>query len=691
MDWMIMRTLRYLLVLLLSTCWLMSLASPIDPAAARAVASRFVASGRVAGLRSAPGMMQLTYAAPSAGDASRADYYVFQAQGGRGFVIVAGDDRARQVLAYGDSPIDMDNVPCNVQWLLDHYAEQMEYLFSHPDARPSTAPVFSEAGSVPHLLTTTWGQATPYRNHCPQVDGKPCVTGCVATSMAQVANYWRYPMELPALPAYTTGILRLYVPALPPMSVDWDLMLDDYRANSYTEEQADAVAWLMRYCGQSCEMDYTIGSSGAYVIDQLRGFQRFGYSSAASYLQRVCYTDEEWHAMLQNDLFAGRPVLYSGSTVTGSSHSFVLDGYEDGKYHVNWGWNGTFDGSFELDALNGGGYKPAFAQSMLWGVCPPDLAASNVFAVDGMYYRILGGNLAELTFKDHTFNSYKGDVVIPDSVEIDGKMYVVRALGDSAMRLCSKLTSVTIPATVKRIGWDSFRRSTITSIVLPDSVTMIGESAFIKCPNLTSVVMRGPVKAIREYTFLECKKLSDVELPASVQWIGSKAFRMTAITTMVIPDRVATIGYMAFNSCDSLTSVTIGESVDSIATYAFGGCPNLSKVVCKALTPPKLAADNCFDADTYASATLLVPRSALDAYRNAPYWSLFEHIEAIDPAVAGDVNGDGELNIADINGIISAILSGEDAPAAYDVNGDGEVNIADVCSVINLILTASNS
>ena len=182
-----------------------------------------------------------------------------------------------------------------------------------------------------------------------------------------------------------------------------------------------------------------------------------------------------------------------------------------------------------------------------------------------------------------------------------------------------------------------------------------------------------------------------MELPASVQWIGSKAFRMTAITTMVIPDRVASIGYMAFNSCASLTSVTIGESVDSIATYAFGGCPNLNRVVCKALTPPKLAADNCFDADTYASATLLVPRSALDAYRNAPYWSLFEHIEAIDPAIAGDVNGDGELNIADVNEIISAILFGEGAPAAYDVNGDGEVNIADVCSVINLILTAGNS
>ena len=676
-------------MLLLSVCSLVAAASPVDPVVARAVATQFAASGRVAGLRSAQGALQLAYAAPSASDASLADYYVFQTSGGQGFVIVAGDDRARQVLAYGDSPIDMDNVPCNVQWLLDQYAEQMEYLFSHPDARPMAAPLTREEGTVPQLLTTAWGQATPYRNHCPEVDGKHCVTGCVATSMAQVMNYWKYPSELPAVPAYVTGTLRLQLPSLPPMSVDWDLMLDKYRNGFYTEEQGDAEAWLMRYCGQSCKMDYTISSSGAFVIDQLRGLQLFGYNSEASFLQRVCFSDEEWHAMLQDDLFSGRPVLYSGITIAKLAHSFVIDGYDDGKYHVNWGWDGTFDGSFELDAISGGGFKPAFGHAMLRGICPPDQAVSTWFAQDGMYYRTLGGNLAELTFKDRKFNSYSGDIVIPDSVELNGKTYVVRAVGDSAMRLCSKLTSVTIPATVKRIGWESFKRSGISSIVIPDSVTMIGGAAFSRCSSLTTVVIKGAVNAIRDYTFLECEKLGKMELPASVKWIGSKAFLKTAITSIVIPDAVRYIGNMAFNGCASLADVTIGESVDSIATYAFGACPSLNRVVCKALTPPKLTIEECFDAATYASATLFVPRSALNDYRNAQYWSLFERIEAIETAIAGDVNGDGEVNIADVNVIISAILSGDDANTAFDVNSDGEVNIADVCSIINIILQSN--
>ena len=287
---------------------------------------------------------------------------------------------------------------------------------------------------------------------------------------------------------------------------------------------------------------------------------------------------------------------------------------------------------------------------------------------------------------DRKFNSYSGDIVIPDSVELNGKAYVVRAVGDSAMRLSSKLTSVIIPATVKRIGWESFRRSGISSIVIPDCVTMIGEAAFSRCPNLTTVVMKGAVKAIRDYTFLECVKLRDVELPASVKWIGSKAFRKTAISSFVIPDAVTSIGYMAFNGCASLTGVTIGESVDSIATHAFGGCPGLSRVVCKALTPPKLTAENCFDAGTYASATLFVPRRALNEYRTAQFWNLFERIEAIDTAIAGDVNGDGEVNIADVNVIINAILSGKEMGGALDVNGDGEVDIADVNAVINTIL-----
>ena len=675
-----MKMMRYLLLVAMAVLPLAMSSAPLDTVAARAVASRFVASGGAVGLRSgAPAALRLAHVEPSA--SQHAAYYVFLAADGSGFVIVAGDDRARQVLAWGDTPFDVDNVPDNVRWMLDRYKEQMEYLFAHPQAQAASSPIIKSTANVPPLLTTRWGQGRPYRDQCPQVDGRMCATGCVATSMAQVMNYWKYPSTLPAVPAYTTATLKLSLPALPATDVAWDLMLDSYNEGAYTDEQGAAVALLMRYCGQACKMDYGIAGSGAFSIDELRAFQLFGYNPKASFDQRAYFTDEEWHAMLQDDLLAGRPVVYSGSTGY-SSHSFVIDGFDDGRYHVNWGWDGAFDGFYELDAMNGGGYKPNKAQAMLHAICPAAEAVDPDFAIDGMCFKRLGFNLVEVTFKDRKFNSYSGDVIVPDTVNHDGKAYVVRAVGDSAFRLCSKLTSVMIPNTVKRIGNEAFRRSGIRSISIPDSVTIIGESAFSRCANLTAVTLNEGLKEIRNYTFLECTKLSDVKLPASITSIGNKAFSKTAITSIVIPNRVTAIGLRAFQGCDSLVRVTLGEAVSDIGENAFNGCHRLAQVVSNALTPPVLKAENCFGADAYATATLYVPESALDDYMTAQYWSLFATIEAIGSV---DVNGDGEVNIADVNAIINAILEGGEDPS-LDVNCDSEVNIADVNAVISIIL-----
>ena len=177
-----------------------------------------------------------------------------------------------------------------------------------------------------------------------------------------------------------------------------------------------------------------------------------------------------------------------------------------------------------------------------------------------------------------------------------------------------------------------------------------------------------------------------MKLPASLTLIGNKAFQKTPITSIVIPQLVSVIGSKAFEGCASLASVTLGESVNSIGANAFNGCTLLTEVVSHALTPPRLADENCFGADTYATATLYVPASALNAYSTDPHWSLFARIVAFEGNVPGDMNGDGEVNIADVNVIICAIQSGSVMDETLDVNGDGEVNIADVNAVISLIL-----
>ena len=674
---------RSIVLLVLVVAVLTGMAAPVDRVAAHGVASRFASQGH---LRSSGWTLRLAHVEKSASDVARADYYVFQAGEGGGFIIVAGDDRARQVLAYGDSPIDVDHVPHNVQWLLDQYKEQIEYLHNHPQAQPSSTPVLNVTGTVPQLMTTQWGQRSPYRDQCPQVNGQPCVTGCVATAMAQVMNYWEYPSVLPDLPAYKTDALKLEVPALPSVPIDWNLMLDRYREGSYTQEQGAEVAKLMRYCGQSCEMDYSIASSGAFTIDQLRGLQLFGYNPWATYVQRYCYTDEEWHAMLLDDLFAGHPVAYSGIG-TYSSHSFVIDGYDGSKYHVNWGWDGLYDGYFELDAMNGGGFKPNRAHSMLHGVCPVDEAVDDVFVVDGIYYRINGLNLVEVTYKDTKYNTYKGDIIVPDTVYYAGKPYIVRAIGESAFRRCSRLTSVSIPGTVVRIGPYAFSYSGITGVELPDDVVMIRESAFSRCSSLSSVKLGNSITELADAVFGYCESLTGIVLPQSLKRIGLRTFRYSGLKNVVIPDSVTGIGKLAFENCAALTSVTIGASVEEIGLTAFKGCESIDSVISLATVPPVLMDESCFPDVTYAHAALLVPQGSLADYRTAQHWERFMRIEPLDAVLpVGDVNGDMEVNIADINAVIGAILSGEDNDPALDVSGDGAVDIADVNCIINIIL-----
>ncbi|WP_297979836.1 C10 family peptidase, partial [uncultured Methanobrevibacter sp.] len=152
------------------------------------------------------------------------------------------------------------------------------------------------------MLTTRWDQGTPYRNLCPLIDGNPATTGCVATAMAQIMNFWKYPEILPSLPGYTTSTHSIQVPALPPISAEWNLMQESYKEGSYTQDQAIAVATLMRYCGQSAKTDYTIANSGAWLHDQLDGFKRFGYSDNATCIWRSNYTESLWNDLILDDL-----------------------------------------------------------------------------------------------------------------------------------------------------------------------------------------------------------------------------------------------------------------------------------------------------------------------------------------------------------------------------------------------------
>ena len=348
-------------------------AANVDSRAAQARAVQFLNSQPGTRFMASSSNLKLTHAEQSSVDTRANDFYVFNYDGG-GYVIVAGDDRAEEILGYGSGTLDMNTIPCNMRWWLDQYKEQMEFLFKNPKLEvrrlsDDASVMLRAATTVAPLLICTWDQDAPFWNQCPTYRNQNCYTGCVATAMAQVMYYWKYPNTLPALPAYTTSSYRISVAALSGTTLDWNNMKDSY-TSSYTTAQGTAVATLMRYCGQSCDMDYGPDGSGAYSDDQLEGMKLFGYNSGATYIRRASYSDSQWVAMMLEDLQAGRPILYGGDDGT-YGHAFVVDGYNGSKFHVNWGWSGSDNDYYAISSfMISSDYDFRQNQDMLYQVYP---------------------------------------------------------------------------------------------------------------------------------------------------------------------------------------------------------------------------------------------------------------------------------------------------------------------------------
>lgn len=343
--------------------------APVDLFRAQSVASNFI---NLNGHLNTPRgyQLKLAYAEKSSIIKDQPVFYVFNT--GDGFVIVSGDDRAKDVLAYGDGLFDINNIPCGMRCLLGTYKKQIEFLQTHPKlkvekASQNTPPLM--ASSVSPLLKTNWGQDTPYYNHCPKYQGEHCRTGCVATALAQIMQYWSYPSSSPALSAYTTSTNKINVGSLPSKEL------------SYSKTD-DAMSWLMRYVGQAVLTDYQLKSSNSNIAKARSAMvNTFNYSSSAVVKRKTDdITDSQWHNWLKSELNAGRPVLYRAEDDESAAddddkndfgHVFVIDGYNtSGDYHINWGCDGECNGYFSLGEFNSFGYKFNSYQKMLVGLAP---------------------------------------------------------------------------------------------------------------------------------------------------------------------------------------------------------------------------------------------------------------------------------------------------------------------------------
>lgn len=289
-------------------------------------------------------------------------YYIFNFNDSTGYAIVGGDDRMPAIVGYSDKgTLNPDNLPVNLKSFLAAYKATVESVEKGDTAAVKNvkAAMKREAGSytpiAPLLGGIEWSQNAPFNNLCPKYDGKyNAVTGCVATAMAQIMRYWKYPSSLlEGIPAYVSQSYNIPIDSIPNgIGYDWDNMPEKYNGD-FTNNQAFAVATLMQHIGASVKMDYG-PESGAYDKDVIPALTHyFGYDKdIIKMLDRTNFEWEDWNKILQDELGKKRPIYYCGHSFIGG-HAFVCDGMDsDGYYHINWGWGGKSNDYFDITILN---------------------------------------------------------------------------------------------------------------------------------------------------------------------------------------------------------------------------------------------------------------------------------------------------------------------------------------------------
>ena len=342
------------------------------------------------------------------------EIYLFERSDGKGYVVVAGDDIALPILGYSrESGFPTEGVSPSVMSWLRTYESEIRYGREHEveidksvaqeweNLKEGREPASAKGVNVEPLLTSRWNQSPLYNKYCPKADGEDqAPTGCVATAMAQVMRYWKFPEHGTGSHEYDYSDRDTVHWPYGPLSADfehtyydWDHMPDTL-SGACDSIEIEAVAVLNYHCGVALDMVYGEDGSMAFVtIEDAILFdtniypahiacevvipQYFGYSPMTDGKLRRDYELDEWIALLQNELVAGRPIIFAGAEEEGPSagHCFVIDGCNQrNKFHINFGWGGSYDGNFYVDALKPARYYDFNArQQAITGMCPPGM------------------------------------------------------------------------------------------------------------------------------------------------------------------------------------------------------------------------------------------------------------------------------------------------------------------------------
>ena len=738
---------KILLMLAVAVAALQMTAANVDLVTAQAKAAEFLRSQASGGKLTASQVQFVSQRTiTNSSNVTMPVYYIFNTRDN--FVIVSGEDRAEEILAVGDQPLDFDHIPANMQGWLNLYQKQIEYLQERPGLVvevQSKIKAPNRIQTVAPLLTATWDQRSPYWNNC-VFDGTQCLTGCPATSLAQVFFYWKYPTApTPSIAGYTSN--GYTIPALPSTTFDWANMKASYGWGA-TAAQKAAVATLMRYIGQAERMEY--GPDGSGISSDRTDListacKTFGYDNNVRAIKKSSdygysiYTDAQWATLMQNELAAGHPIVYCAISDEGEGggHAFNVDGYtsSSNKYHINWGWSGAGNGDFALNAFTDmDGMTFDIYQQMVIGIQPP--GGQVTFPVitvepDTIHFgttktgtpvtrtfHVSGQNLlSDITFKSSNINFS----VTPETLTAAEVM-----AGADITVTYNPTTSGSHKANIEVSGG-----AAETTIVVCEGTaeavplltanpmelnfnTTVGESVTgtfnLKGYNLTgavSVKVLSPANGFTVDKTNVTKTAATTGVDITVTYKPTTAGNHT--TRVMLRSKDADTIYVALNGTATVTTYapvmqpaneayvtetsfradwtdqTPASAVTSYTLeYATGGnSQTVTGIANKFFTLNNLTAGALY---TYKVKALYFDGTESN-------WSNTQQVTLLQQPTftPGDVNNDGFINITDVTALIDYLLNpSEDTDTqAADVNGDGTVNITDVTALIDMLLSGN--
>lgn len=417
----------------------------------------------------------------SANNPEEAVLYIYNRTDTKGFVVVAGDDAAeRSIVAFShNNNLQMERLSDGAKYILSGWCKQIAAVRKSGAAATRSFGSLDIGTTEKLYETALWDQGEPFNNEAPIIDGYRAVTGCVATAMSIICYYNKWPeYGVGTTPEYEyvddySGNTHVIPENTLGRKYDYDNMRSDNYQNGYTEQEAAAVAALMKDMGTSVKMNYHYNGSYAYSVDVLVAFATyFGYAKSVKMVYGDSFTGREWNEQLKNNIAKYGPTYFSGSGAAGG-HAFVLDGYTSNNYfHINYGWGGYDNGFYLIPKID-------FAEGQAALFClETDKTGTSVYAdglmlvTDGTYYEGLKSSTTEYRVGESFQLSY-------------GFIYNLGAIpfvGEVSVALCNKdgnikevLYSDGLALDIYYYAWNDISLTITTSIESGDRIRLMSK------------------------------------------------------------------------------------------------------------------------------------------------------------------------------------------------------------------------